>query len=172
VTTTVLILLATYLAAVADTALAPVLAIYHVTPTLLPLVVIVTTVLAAPSPWRIAQMAAVGLAFDFNTNGHAGVGLVCFALTATMLLQARGLLRRLDPLEQALACVPIVAAMLTAVSFGNFLVLFTQGVGITGIAFARAGAASVYTAALTLPVWTLAAWLRQSRQLRPAARSL
>ena len=165
-TTAALILLATYLAAVADTALAPVLKIYHVTPTLLPLVLIVACVTSAPSPWRIAQMAVVGLAFDFNSNGHAGVGIVGFALAAFALLQMRSVLRRLDPLEQAMACVPIVAAMLVVVAFGNFA--FQENAISAGLTLARAGAASVYTAALSLPVWMVVAWLRQSRQLRPA----
>ncbi len=162
-TAAVLILQATYLAAVADTALAPLLDIYHVTPTLLPLVVIVTTVVAGPSPWRVPQMAAVGLAFDLSAGGHPGAGVVSFALTAYVLGQARGLLRRLEPLEQALACVPIVAGILLGVALGNFV--FQEGASVTGLSLARAGAASVYTAALSLPVWMAAARLRQSRQL-------
>ncbi|HVU88342.1 MAG TPA: hypothetical protein VHD36_13560 [Pirellulales bacterium] len=165
-TVAILILLATYLAAIVDTVFAPYVAIYHVAPTMLPLVVIVASVLTAPSPWRIAQMAAVGLVFDLSACGHAGAGVISFALTAYVLGQARGTLRRLEPLEQAMACVPIVAGMLLAVAIGNLV--FPEGTSATGIAWTRAGAASVYTAALSLPVWTLAAWLRQSRQVRPA----
>ena len=77
------ILLATYVAAVAETALGRRSRSFVSRRALLPLVVIVATGhVWSPSPWRVVQMALVGLAFDFNRGGHAGVGMVSFAPVA------------------------------------------------------------------------------------------
>jgi rod shape-determining protein MreD len=163
----VAILLATYLAAVADAAIAPALTIYHIAPTFLPLVVIFATVAATPSPWRVVQIAAAGLAFDFNVGGHAGVGMASFALMAFAIGQARTVLRHLEPLEQALACAPIVTATLLFVAIGNFA--FGEAVPAAGPALVGAIATGVYTAAISLPFWMIIGWRRQSHRLRPAA---
>ncbi len=128
--------------------------------------VIVATVVLSPSPWRVVQMALVGLAFDFNSGGHAGVGMASFALVAFAIGQLRGILRRLEPLEQTLASAPLVAAMLLLVALGNLL--FGAALDPLGPTLARAVAASVYTAAVSLPMWMLVAWLRESQRLRPA----
>jgi rod shape-determining protein MreD len=160
-------LLATYLAAVADAAIAPALTIFHIAPTFLPLVAIFATVAAAPSPWRVVQLAAVGLAFDFNVGGHAGVGMASFALVAFVVEQARTVLRHLEPLEQSLACAPVVIATLLLVAIGN--VAFGEAVPAAGPAVAGAIATGVYTAAISLPFWMIVGWRRKSRRLRPAA---
>lgn len=168
--TFVVLLLTTYLVAVADTALAPVLAVYQVAPSWLPLVAIVWMVAGAASPWRIAQMALVGLAFDFQADGHAGVGMISFALVAFLVWQARGTLRRLRPVEQAVVCAPLVSGVLLLVAVGDFV--FGQTIDAPAMALARVLATGVYTAACSLPVWMVLDWLRDARLLQPAAAHL
>jgi rod shape-determining protein MreD len=165
----VAILLATYVTAVADTALAPALAVFQITPCFLPLIAIVATVAAPSSHWRVAQMAFVGLAFDFNTGGRAGIGLMSFALAAHFIMQSRGLVRRLEPLEQALVCAPLVAAVLSFAAIGN--AAFGLAGDALGRMFVRIGGSAIYTALLSLPMWMVFDWLRASRRSQSAAQS-
>jgi rod shape-determining protein MreD len=164
------ILITTYLAAVAETALAPVLTIHQVTPNLLALAAIVWLVSAAPSPWRIVEAAAIGLVFDFNSGSHAGVGMASFSLLAFAILHARPIMRRLGPVEQSLACLPAVAALTLIVSFANRL--FGHTVPPLSLVMLQAFGCGVYTAAIGLPVWMILDWRRDARRTRPAIAKL
>ena len=111
----VAILLATYMAAVADTAFAPALAVFHVTPCLLPLVVIVATrrsrrlAVARRCRWPLSDWPLISI-----RGGHAGVGMASFALVAFAVGQLRGALRRLEPTRASAGFAPLVAAMLSS----------------------------------------------------------
>ena len=158
------LLLLTYTAAVADTALAPVLDVYHVAPSLLALLAIAWVVTAAASPWRVVQCAAIGLVFDFNGGGHAGIGMAGFAVAGFVLLHFRPAMRRLDPVGQALVTAALVAALLLVVGLGNLL--FGQALPALPVALFRGLAAGAYTGAVSLPVWMILDWLRASRRPR------
>jgi rod shape-determining protein MreD len=164
------ILVTTYVAAVAETTLAPVLAIHQVTPSFLALVAIIWLVAAAPSPWRIVEVAALGLVFDFNSGSHAGVGMASFSLLAFLVMHVRPTLRRLGPLEQTLACLPLVAALMMIVALANRM--FGQAVPPLPLILVRAFGCGAYTAAIGLPAWMILDWRRDSRRARPAASQL
>jgi len=156
------ILLAAYLAAVAETALAPLFTLWGVSPSLLILVGILGTMLVTPSAWRVPQMSLVGLVFDLHGGGHVGVGMFSFALLTFVLASVRASLRRLGALEQALFTMPLAAVTLLLIVAGNIMLRHsTESLPQLAV---RALAAAAYTAALSLPVWLLLAWRRESRR--------
>ncbi len=149
----------TYLAAVIETALAPVLTIYDVAPSLLAILAIAWVAQNTPSPWRVPQAAAVGLMLDFSAGGHAGIGMAALSLAAIVVLQMRVEFRRLGPIEQAIACAPLVMIVMLLIALGNRL--FGQLLPPPAIVLVRCVAAGVYTAALSLPIWMVLAWSRE-----------
>jgi len=162
------LLAATYLAAVADTAAAPALEVYDVAPSFLTLAAIVWAVAAAPSAWRVVQLGALGLVFDLNSGGHAGVGMAGFAAVAFVIGIWRTPLRRLGVVEQAVVSAAVATALLLFVGAGNWL--FGAAVPPLRFVVLHAIGSGVYTAATSLPAWMILAWLRDARRMGPAVR--
>lgn len=164
------ILLSTYVAAVAETALAPVLAVYQIAPSLLAIVAVAWVVSAAASPWSVAQVASIGLVFDLNVGGHVGVGLASYALLAFAAQRVRPTMRRLGPIEQAFLCAPLMVALLMLIAVGN--ALFGHAVAPLPVLLLRASAAGVYSAAMSLPVWMILDWVRDAHRFRDTHNAL
>lgn len=148
-----------YLAAVADSTLAPALAIYGFTPCFVLVVAIVWSAAALPSPWRIAQLGFMGLMFDLNTGGHAGVGVACFALAGFVFDRWRAPLRRLGIAEQVVMTAFAAAAMLLIAAAGNRLC--GEPMPPLRLVTIRAIGSGIYTAAASLPVWMIVAFARE-----------
>ena len=158
----IVILFCGYLAVVADTVIAPVISWGNVAPSFLMLVCIVGTIVAAPSPWRVPQMSVIGLAFDLQSGGHAGIGMLAFALLTLLIIRMRSSIRRWNATEQALFCSPLVAWALLLIAVGNLLL--RHSLEPVALLVLHAIVGGVYTAALSLPAWMLLAWLRESRR--------
>ena len=148
----------------ADAALVPLVAVYGVSPSLLVLVTIVWLLVEAASPWRVVEAAALGLAFDLNSGGHAGAGLAAFSLMSFCLMHARPVLRRLGPVEQACCLVPIVAAMLLIVGVLNRAC--GEAVPPPRLIVLRSIGCACYTAAIGLPIFMVLDWRRATGRAR------
>jgi rod shape-determining protein MreD len=164
----------TYLVAVAETALAGWLDIHRATPSLLALWAIVWIASRPATPRGAAQLGvagagSIGLIFDLNSGGHLGVGVVAFAAVAFAIEQLGPRFRRLDPLLRTLATAPLVAALLLLVLLGNLI----TGENLPPFSGALWNVLTIaaYTAAISLPVWMCAGWLRQPPRPARYARS-
>ena len=115
-------------------------------------------------------MAAIGLVFDFNSGGHAGVGMAMFALAAFVLLECRSWLRRSGPIAQVAVAAGTVMVLLLLIASGNLA--FGQPLPPGRAILWRAAATGAYTAAASLPMWMILDWWRDARSARfaPAVR--
>ncbi|MBI2826773.1 MAG: rod shape-determining protein MreD [Planctomycetia bacterium] len=165
-----LLLVLTYLAAVIETAGADVIAVYRAAPSLLAITAIGWTVMGSSTPWRIAHAAVVGLVFDLNGGGHAGIGIAAFALTAFVAMRLRPWFRRQEPVAQAVATAPLVAALMIVVVLGNAIV--GEPGAPPSVAVPRATVIALYTSAVSLPLWMLLDWVRESGRLRAGTSAL
>jgi rod shape-determining protein MreD len=155
-----LLIVLTYVAAAAETTIGPTLAIDGVAPRLVALVVVAAAVWMPRSVWRIPQVAAIGLLFDFHSLGHAGVGMGAFAVLTFALLELRAWLRRTGPIAQTVLTAASVTFLLLFIALSNLAL----GHGLPGGAiFWRAALGGMYTGAMSLPVWMILDWRRGAR---------
>ncbi|HEY1599023.1 MAG TPA: rod shape-determining protein MreD [Pirellulales bacterium] len=156
------ILLLTYVAAIAETAFVPTLAVYHAVPNVLALLGILWAASAGSSQLRIIEGASIGLVFDLNSGSHVGVGVVAFALLAFAVIQARAAIRCLGIVQQSMVCAPLVAGMMLIVAMGNRL--FGEAVPPLSVVLWGAATTAVYSAAVSLPIWMMVDWTREVRR--------
>jgi cell shape-determining protein MreD len=157
------LLIAAYLAAVAETALVDAMRIGQVTPDLLALVALVWALTAA-GPRAFLAAGAVMFLGDLIAPGRVGLG------TGWMLLVAFGVgqLRARVRLENLAAQLGVLLAGAT---------LWAAGVGLSArllgnvalpwsTVLARAGGVGLYTAGVGLPLLMVLGWIRQPRLAR------
>ncbi len=157
----------TYLVAITETALAQGLDVRQATPSLLALWAIVWVASRRPSAINVVAAGVVGLVFDLNSGGHTGIGVVSFAAAAFAIEQPAPRFRRLDALMRTLATAPFVALVMLVVLAGNLIA--GESVPPLAVALVRVSAIAAYTAAISLPVWMCASWLREPASPRRAA---
>jgi len=155
-----LLIFGTYLAAVFDTALAPVWAIGPATPDFLGLAAVLWT-LAPGKPRTFLTAAAIGLLADLVSPGRLGVGMAAFAAVAYALAAMRGRVVIWPPWAKAAAVAPAVAAQVLAIGLGR------RWLGETDLGFlalaGRSAAVGAYTAGLALPLLMALEWLPRPR---------
>jgi rod shape-determining protein MreD len=154
------LIFATYIAAVLQTSLAPVIEVRHVMPDLFALVAVVW-MLRAAGPLGFIALAFVGLAYDLTSTGSLGVGLGLYSLVGYLLTW---LSRKLDRCHLLLA-LPIIWLAASLITLGEAAA--ARFVGETALAWTtlavRAVSVGVYTAALALPVLMVLGWLPQKK---------
>ena len=161
----ILLILATYLAAVLQTSLAPAFEVRHVMPDLFALTAILWLLLTG-RPRGFVAVALVGLAFDLTSAGPFGIGLGLFAVAGYFVTWLRG---KLDAKHLLLQLV-IVWLATTAIALGEACV--ARLLGETTLAWSslavRAVSVGVYTTGIALPLLMLIGWCREA--LRGRAR--
>jgi rod shape-determining protein MreD len=155
-----LLIFGTYLAAVCDTALAPVWAIGTATPDFLGLAAVVWA-LAPGKPRTFLAAAAVGLLADLVSPGRLGVGAAAFAVVAYALAALRGRFVTWPSWAKAAAVAPAVAAQVLAIGLGRRW-LGEIDLGLLALA-GRSAAVGAYTAGLALPLLMALDWLPRPR---------
>lgn len=148
---------AVWLAAVFQTAVAPSMAIRHVSPDALALLAGLC-LSAGPPDRRMAWLAAgLGLASDLISPGPLGVGLLAFFLAAHAVLAVRAKLSA-DSIPLRLL---MTAGFSTATALGIALVYTLSGDAALPPAtlVARALGVGLYTTALSLPFFMILSWL-------------
>jgi rod shape-determining protein MreD len=157
-----LLVFATYVAAVLQTSLAPVIEVRHVMPDLFALVAVVW-LLQAAGPRGFIALAFVGLAYDLTSTAPLGVGLGLYSLVGYLLTCLRG---RLDGYH-LLVALPIVwlAASLIALGEATAARLVGEATLAWTTLAVRAVSVGVYTAAIALPVLMVIGWLPQKKDV-------
>ena len=154
---------ALYVAAVAQTTLADLVAIGTIAPDALALVAVVAVLYRRDSaPWLIA--ATVGLVADLIAPGRFGVEAACFVLLAIVVVSS-GVSGRSSLFTQVAACA---AASATA-AFASASLHGAFGESEMSIASTAANslAIGVYTAAFGVPVLMVVKWINEG----PLSRS-
>jgi rod shape-determining protein MreD len=157
----VILILATYFAAVLQTALVPAFEVRHVMPDLLALVAIVWQLLTG---WRrgFVAMAMVGLAYDLTSAGRLGVGLGLFALVGFAVAWLR---TKLD-VKHVIVRLAVVWLATTSIAIAEIVVC--RLLAETTLAWAslvvRAVGVGVYTTGVALPLLMIVGWLGEGRR--------
>jgi rod shape-determining protein MreD len=168
----IVLVVATYAAAVAQTVLAPALEVRHVMPDLLALVAVLWQLSAARSrddraaggtPRGFIAAALVGLAYDFTSSGPLGVGLGLFAAVGFFTAWVHAKVDLAHPLVQ-LATMFFATA---AIAAGEAVLWRLHGeMALTWSTLAvRAACVGVYTAGLAAPTVMVLGWFREVRPL-------
>ena len=151
-----LLLLATYLAAVAQISLAPAIEVRHVVPDLFALVAVVW-LLRTARPRGFVATALVGFVFDLTSTAPLGIGLGLFSLTGYAICWLRG---KLDG-DHLLVQLAVAWLATTAIALGEAAV--ARLIGETTLACTtlavRAVSVGVYTTAVAVPVLMVAGWM-------------
>lgn len=151
---------ATYTAAVLETAVAPALEIRHVMPDFFALAAILWLMTTALRRAFVAA-AFVGLAYDFTTAGPPGIGLAAFTLAGFAVDQIKAKLDtnhfavRIALVFAATVIIALVEALAARLSGEAALTLTTLVVRAVGVA--------AYTAGVAVPVEMIIGWLPRRR---------
>lgn len=172
----IVLAVAVYAAAVAQTSLAPALEVRHVMPDLFALAAVLWQLTARRdadraadgSPRGFIAAALVGLAYDLTSSGPLGVGFGLFAGMGWLIASIRAKLDLAHPLMQ-----------LTTVFFATAAIASAEAIiwrlrGETALPSStlvvRAACVGVYTAAVTLPIVMVLGWLREVGPLQNVER--
>ncbi len=156
----IVLVLATYVAAVLQTVAAPEFEVRHVVPDLFALVAAMWLLVAQA---RLGFLAAafVGLAADFTSGGSPGLRMALFAAVGcgierlTMQFDSRHFAVRLGVIFAATAIIATVEGLALRLSGGTALSWSTLAV--------RASCVAAYTAAVSVPLVMVAGWLPQRK---------
>jgi len=153
-----LLTLAVYLAAVAETSLADLIAVGHVVPDLLTTVAMIWLLTASGSRIFLAA-GGIGLAGDLIGPGRVGVGLAGLLLIGYAVAR----LRARFPLENLPARVLTIWAGVTILAVGQAFARWVLGEVAVGLptAVTRALGVGAYTVGVSLPLLMVIGWIRE-----------
>ena len=155
----ILLIVATYLAAVLQTSLVPAFEVRHVVPDLFALTAVVWLLLTA-RPRGFVAVALVGLAYDLTSAGPLGIGLGLFAVAGYFVTWLRG---KLDA-KHLLLQLAIVWLATTVIAFGEvFAACWLGETTLTASSLAVcAVSVGAYTTGFTLPLLMVIDWCREA----------
>lgn len=158
-----------YIAAVADTSLADAFCVGQMAPDFLALAAMLWLLVVA-KPGAFLAVGAIGLVSDLIAPGRIGFGLAGFLVAGYLVARLRARLAPEHFLWHAMFTFAAVALVSVVTALGHRL-LGEVSLPLTALALRSAGV-GLYTAALSVPLFMIVAWIREpflARQRKLAA---